>query len=99
MSTPALPDLRIEKEGKMPRYIVNTNDDLVADLYADSITDFGVLEKDEIQQYGSLMVAAPAMARALLDIELLVNVNCPINCGSPMHLAILKVLKQAGVDV
>lgn len=94
-----LPALRIEKEDNICRYLVNTDDELVADLYADSFTEYSVPDRADIKKYALLFVASPAMSDLLHDIELLVRVNAPMTDGSQVHKSIQKVLKQAGIEI
>lgn len=93
------PALRIEREGNLKRLIINQDDELVADMYADSIHDYGIPDNVEINRYATLFAASPAMADLLHDLELLVRVNAPMTDGSQVHKAIQKVLKQAGIEI
>lgn len=41
-----------------------------------------------------LIAAAPRMLQALIDLELLARINCPIPDGSPMHIEIKKIIEE-----
>ncbi len=87
--------LRIERADKLNRYIVNQDNELVADMYADSVHDFGIPDNVEINRYAALFASAPALLKVLRDVELLMSVNATMNAGSPMHKTVLLAIAAA----
>ena len=39
--------------------------------------------------------AAPAMLKTLIDLEMLMRINCPLPDGSPMHKEVKKIIATA----
>lgn len=56
------------------------------------------LVEDE-QTYESVVMERNSLSKLLVEIEIMVRVNAPINCGSPMHKSILAALKKYGIKI